>query len=126
MADNETPDLHDAQSEITQAFTDKDMEALAAMTAEERAVQAKHRWGVYWHIDKIWDAPHLRSEGVHPVEVGGFEGVAALRDLVMDLIGNVQTAQHDAGDDVDSYTVVVKVKHVDDPEPGDFGSEVGG
>jgi hypothetical protein len=118
MAEN--PDLHDAQSEITQAFTDHDMAQLATMTAEERAKQVAARWAVWRHIDKIWDAPHLRGNGQHPVEVGGYEGVAALRDLLMDLVVNVQNAQDAAEDDVDSHHVVVKVKHVDDLDDGDI------
>ncbi|MGX6604788.1 hypothetical protein ACWKSP_22070 [Micromonosporaceae bacterium Da 78-11] len=108
-------DLQAMAQNIATAFTDHDTKALAVLTPEQRAAQAEARWQLYRHIDKIWDADHLRSQGIHPVEAGGYESVAGLRDLVMDLIGNIDTAQETAGDDVDriSANIVVTV------EPGD-------
>ena len=98
----DTPDLHDAQSAIAEAFTDHDMTRLAAMTAKGRAKQVAARRAVYEHIDAIWEAPKQASEGRdHPVDLGGYEGVAAMRDLLMDLIGNGEQAQANAEDDVE-------------------------
>jgi hypothetical protein len=97
MADDEGLDLQDAASEIGDASSDHDMRHLATLTPDERAIQNKVRWALYRHVDAIWDATHLRSKGIHPNDAGGYEGVAALRDLLDTLIANAENAQHEAG-----------------------------
>jgi hypothetical protein len=113
MAD-EMQDMQEAGGRITEAFDVHDKQALAKLTPDERAIQTKIRWELYRHVDLIWDAPHLRSKGVHPIEAGGYEGVAALRDLLNDLWIEAQQAQVDAGDDIDTVSVKMVVERDED------------
>jgi hypothetical protein len=108
--DDEMQDMQQAAREITVAFDVHDKAALAKLTPDERAIQTKIRWELYRHVDLIWDAPHLRSKGIHPVEAGGYDSVAALRDLLNDLWIEAKQAQYDAGEDPDVGEVEITVK----------------
>jgi hypothetical protein len=107
-------DLQSAAGEITDAFEDRDMKHLASLSPEQRAIQTKARWKLYEHIDQIWEAPKQGPNGRHPVDIGGYESVAALRDLAMTLWTNAQEAQDAAGDDVDGVTVDITYRRLDD------------
>jgi hypothetical protein len=96
---SDKPDfLQDYAAAIAKAFEERDLERLATLTPDERAIQSKARWELHNHIAKIWAAPELRSNGHHPGE-GGYEGVAALHDLTLKLTNNADNARHAAGDD---------------------------
>jgi hypothetical protein len=95
---------------LEEAFLHHDSAHLSQLTPDERAIQVQVRWKLYEHIDQIWDAPHLRSKGIQPNEAGGYDGVAAMRDLLMGLWANAQEAQHAAGDEVDEVNVDMVVK----------------
>lgn len=102
-------DMQTAAQKIANAFDSHDKQALAKLTPDERAIQTELRWQLYRHVDLIWDAPHLRSEGVHPSEAGGYDGVAALRDLTLALWSAAKEAQYAVGEDPDLEEVEIKV-----------------
>jgi hypothetical protein len=103
--------LQEAAANIADAFETTDSEHLAKLTIDERAIQAKARWALYHYVDRIWDAPHLREHGKHPNNVPGFEGVAALRDLLGIL---TSTADDALGEEIDTVSVKMVVERDED------------
>jgi hypothetical protein len=68
---------------------------------------------LYRHVDAIWEAPKKGPNGEHPNNIGGYESVAAFRDLTETLWNNAQEAQDAAGDDLDAVMVKIEVNRVD-------------
>lgn len=91
--------------EVADAFEAHDAQALAQLTAVERADQLRARQALYHYVDALWEAPKLRAarDGVEGGDVHGpaFTCVAGLRDLTAGLVAEVERAQVDAGDDLD-------------------------
>lgn len=105
-------DIQMSVGPITDAFHRHDLAMLAQLTPEERAVQAKLRRDLYKHINRIWEEPE-RTIGKHPVDIGGYGSVAALRDLLDILCLHVAEAQDAAGDVSEQYHVTVNVEMID-------------
>lgn len=103
-------DLFDEYTAILEAFTDHDLQHLATLTPEGRAIQAKARQELQRHLDQIWAEPQKGPDGRHPVDIGGYRGVQAMLDIAGELVGNVEQAQEAAGDEVDRYWVDIVVK----------------
>ncbi|MGK5674516.1 hypothetical protein ACSNOB_16955 [Micromonospora sp. URMC 106] len=109
VSDDELSDeqFQSAAQQLGDAFTRLDQEFLAMLTPEERAAQAKVRFDLYMHVDKVWEAPKHRGE--NSVDVPGYDAVAGMRDLLMTLLVNAQDAQHAADDVPELYSVKVVV-----------------
>jgi predicted metalloendopeptidase len=105
--DTESSETHAGQAgghqlamlEITDAFSEHDVTALAGLTPSERAEQMRIRQGLYDYIDAIWEAP--KTAVFHPADDPRFDAVAALRDLAGSLVASVDQAQAEAGDDTE-------------------------
>ena len=104
-------DLQDFGQALGGEFRDRDIVALAALTPEQRAVQAKLRRELWLHIDSVWEGQE--RTGVHPVEAGGFGAVAGLRDLLDALCVHVEDAQYAAGDAEGGWLVRVTAEAVE-------------
>lgn len=73
-----------------------DLSALALLDAAGRAEQLAAREVLYLYVDAIWEAPKWRGEA--PTASPAYDVVAALRDLLAELVGNAEAAIAAAGD----------------------------
>lgn len=103
-------ELQDAAQRIGEAFADHDAKALAGLTPDERAIQTEIRWQLHQHVSRIWDAPNDGPDGRHAVDVGGYEGVGAVLDLLTLLWATAKEAQYKAGEDPDADIVEIAVE----------------
>ncbi|SRR6266508_2518012 len=79
-------------------FHEHDVAALAELTTEQRIEQLAARQLLYNYVGAIWD--RAKARGLSPADLPEYNAVAAMRDLMNDLVDDTVQAKLDAGEEL--------------------------